>query len=177
MEANRLINKTTNVVSAQHRANGLEIPVSPALNTQSPSRTIITSTSTAASRAASVSSSPNRAAGSTGVDAAVANAGNPANLENSVNLGPEDPLKAFAALSEEDVTDAMISIAVEKANNAISPSFFRLAYSVHNDTNMIMVQVRDATTNEIIREIPPESRLDTLARIMEFAGLIFDGRG
>ncbi|MBE9523215.1 MAG: flagellar protein FlaG, partial [Proteobacteria bacterium] len=41
----------------------------------------------------------------------------------------------------------------------------------------IMVTVREQSTGEVIREIPPSEILDLAARLGEMVGLLFDRRG
>jgi flagellar protein FlaG len=77
---------------------------------------------------------------------------------------------------EIEVTDVMINRAIADANRALEPTNFRLSYGVHEATNVITVKVYDAESEEVIRELPPESRLDVLARIMELSGLMLDDR-
>jgi flagellar protein FlaG len=77
-------------------------------------------------------------------------------------------------LNESDVTPSMISRVIEDANRALEPSFFRLSFSIHDATARVMIQVIDTASEEILREIPPESKLNTMAKILEFAGLLFD---
>jgi flagellar protein FlaG len=80
-------------------------------------------------------------------------------------------------LSENDITDSLLGRAVVEANKALElKNTFSLSYEVHDDTNQVMVRVYDSNTEEVIREIPPESKLDTLAKILDFAGLIVDVR-
>jgi flagellar protein FlaG len=76
---------------------------------------------------------------------------------------------------EENVTDRMIEQAIEDANKVLAPNSFRLSYNIHEATNRVMVRVYDTDTNEIVREVPTESRLDILAKIVELTGLMFDG--
>jgi hypothetical protein len=80
-------------------------------------------------------------------------------------------------VSDGDIPDSALTRYVNTINQMLAPAFFRLNFGVHEDTNMVMVQVVDSNTNEVIRELPPESRLDTMARIQEFVGLLFDERG
>jgi flagellar protein FlaG len=80
-------------------------------------------------------------------------------------------------VSDGDISDSAITRYVGTINQMLEPAFFRLDFGVHEDTNLVMVQVVDSNTNEVIREIPPESRLDAMARIQEFVGLLFDERG
>ena len=76
--------------------------------------------------------------------------------------------------NESEVSDAAIARAVSEANKALEMSNFRLSYGVHEATNVIMVRVYDFKTEEVIRELPPESRLDALAKIKELSGLVLD---
>ena len=78
------------------------------------------------------------------------------------------------SFTDKDVASDMLYQYVEMVNQAWKPSFFRLNFSIHDETNKIITQAIDTNTGEIIREIPLESRLDALARIQEFAGLLFD---
>jgi len=78
---------------------------------------------------------------------------------------------------EAEMTDEMISNAVDEANKALSGTSFRLSYAVHESTNMVMVKVYDSDTQEVIREIPAESRLDIFAKVLEMSGLILDKKG
>ena len=76
-------------------------------------------------------------------------------------------------LREEDISDYMIDRAFAIANKAIGGNF-RLSYGTHEPTGRITIAVHDAETNELIREVPPESRLDLYVKITEFMGLLFD---
>ena len=75
---------------------------------------------------------------------------------------------------EESITDAMMDQAFEDANRVLAGGQFRLSYSEHEATGRIMVTVYSANSDEVLREIPAESRLDIYARITEFVGLMFD---
>ena len=78
---------------------------------------------------------------------------------------------------ESEITENVISRYISSVNEALAPSFFRLNFNVHEATNRVMVTVYDTNTDEVLREIPPESRLDVLARMQEFVGLLFDDIG
>ena len=52
-----------------------------------------------------------------------------------------------------------------------------LQFSVHEDSGEIMVTVREESTGEVIREIPPSEMLDLAARIDEMVGLLFHQTG
>ena len=52
-----------------------------------------------------------------------------------------------------------------------------LQFSVHEASGEIMVTVRDETSGEVIREIPPSETLDLAAKLGEMVGLLFDQTG
>ena len=79
-----------------------------------------------------------------------------------------------ASLREENITEAMLERAFSDANSVLVGSSFRLAYTTHEDTGRIMVTVLERESDEVLREIPSESRLDIYARVTEFVGLLFD---
>ncbi|MCL2855538.1 MAG: flagellar protein FlaG [Defluviitaleaceae bacterium] len=90
------------------------------------------------------------------------------------------PVRGYQApsgglLREEEISDQMLERAFADANKAIPNNSFSLSYGVHEATNRITVGIYSSDTGELIRELPPESRLDTYARISEFVGLLFDG--
>ena len=84
------------------------------------------------------------------------------------------PERTISILREEDISDYMLESAFSNANRALAGGSFSLSYVLHEATNMVAVSVLDSETGEVIREIPPESRLDLYARIAEFTGLLFD---
>ncbi|MCL2576343.1 MAG: flagellar protein FlaG [Defluviitaleaceae bacterium] len=84
------------------------------------------------------------------------------------------PDRNTSFLREEDISDYMLENAFNNANRALNGGAFRLQYVLHEATNMVAVSVLDSVTGDVIREIPPESRLDLYARIAEFTGLLFD---
>ena len=63
---------------------------------------------------------------------------------------------------------------MEALNDAIEYINRALRFSVHEDTQRMMVKVVNLENNEVIKEIPPEEVLDTVARIREMIGLLID---
>jgi flagellar protein FlaG len=49
-----------------------------------------------------------------------------------------------------------------------------LQFTVHEASGEIMVTVREESTGEVIREIPPSEMLDLAAKLGEMVGLLFD---
>jgi uncharacterized FlaG/YvyC family protein len=66
---------------------------------------------------------------------------------------------------------------VQELNRVYSLHQRHVGIRRHEATGRQMVTVYNTETNEVIREIPPESILDAFANLMEMAGLIFDKRG
>ena len=52
-----------------------------------------------------------------------------------------------------------------------------LQFKVHKPTGEVMVTVKDESTGEVIREIPPREILNLAAKIDAMVGLIFDQKG
>lgn len=71
--------------------------------------------------------------------------------------------------SEQDV----IKI-IEKANKDFVTYDRKFEFSIHEATKQIMVKIIDVTTDEVIRELPPEKILDMVAAIWEAVGIIVD---
>ncbi|MBU5427775.1 flagellar protein FlaG [Tissierella pigra] len=73
------------------------------------------------------------------------------------------------SISEEEVIGL-----IEKANKDFIIYDRRFEFSIHEKTKQIMVKVIDVTTDEVIRELPPEKILDIVASMWEVAGIIVD---
>ena len=52
-----------------------------------------------------------------------------------------------------------------------------LQFSVHEASGKIMVTVMEASSGEVIREIPPSAVLNLAAKLDEMVGVIFDQKG
>lgn len=71
-----------------------------------------------------------------------------------------------------------LNTAVEAINKTIDVFDRGLEFSVHEETNRLMVKVIDRSEYEdrVIREIPPEKILDLLAEALNIIGLLIDKR-
>lgn len=47
-------------------------------------------------------------------------------------------------------------------------------FDIHDETNRVTIKLVDKDTKEVIKEIPPEKTLDTLAKCMKMAGILVD---
>jgi flagellar protein FlaG len=119
-----------------------------------------------------------------------------ANIKNGVNANEVDKIssvqkisrdwsqsntKSISQLNEYDkgnmpVSERVVIEAIQKANKAISGGNRRFEFSIHEQTNEIMVKVYDSETDELIKEIPNEKILDMVAKICEMAGILVDER-
>jgi len=67
--------------------------------------------------------------------------------------------------------------AVNEINSSIAIYRRHLGVTHHEATNRRIVTVYDSDTNEIIRQIPPESVLEAHASMLEMVGIFMDTRG
>lgn len=75
------------------------------------------------------------------------------------------------------VTKKEVEKSVETLSAMLDPHLTRLKFNVHEDTDRVYVQVIDRETEEVVREIPPESLLDLNASILRQAGLLVNEKG
>lgn len=102
-------------------------------------------------------------------------------IQNNIKDWSQSNTKSISQMNEYDksnmpVSERVVIEAIQKANKAISGGNRRFEFSIHEQTNEIMVKVFDSETNELIREIPNEKVLDMVAKICEMAGILVDER-
>lgn len=64
--------------------------------------------------------------------------------------------------------------ALARVNQMVSEEPRRLSFELHEGAGRIVVRVIDLETNEVIRQVPPEQVLGSLARLREIVGLLLD---
>lgn len=94
----------------------------------------------------------------------------PASPQNSMNLGLEKNLDSEERVFDKDMLDK----AVVQANKSLKQYNRYIQRSVHEKTKAIMYVMKDAKTDEIIREFPPKKIQDMIAKMWELAGLFVD---
>ncbi len=108
-----------------------------------------------------------------------------AGAEKKVSLNDQSKdwssIKPISQINEYDkdnmpVSERVVIEAIQKANKAILGGNRRFEFSIHEQTNEIVVKVYNSETNELVREIPNEKILDMVAKICEMAGLFVDER-
>ncbi|GHU50790.1 hypothetical protein AGMMS49975_02550 [Clostridia bacterium] len=66
---------------------------------------------------------------------------------------------------------------IEKFNNSINNADNHFKYSIHEKTKKVVIKMIDSKTGDVVREFPPESTLDNLAKMLEQAGIFIDKKG
>ena len=74
----------------------------------------------------------------------------------------------------QDVSPEKVKNAINEINQKIRPTYTRCEFKFHEQTNRIMITVKDSETDEVIKEIPPEKTLDMIAKTLELAGILVD---
>jgi len=69
---------------------------------------------------------------------------------------------------------AALKRTIERANQKLVGGNSMIQYSIHDQTNQIMIKIIDKETKDIIFEIPPEKSLDAMARMWELSGVFVD---
>ncbi len=72
----------------------------------------------------------------------------------------------------EDVSE--IVDAVQESLDTIMEQTTHLRFSVHEQTDQVMVKVTNPDSGEVIREIPSQEFLDLAAKFEKMVGLMFD---
>lgn len=75
---------------------------------------------------------------------------------------------------QEVINDEMLDKAIEVANKSLIQHNSFIERSVHEVTKTVMYVMKDATTNEVIKEFPPKKIQDMIAKMWELAGLFVD---
>lgn len=78
---------------------------------------------------------------------------------------------------EEAITPEMMDKAVQQANKTLANFGTAIERTVHEKTHAIIYVLKDAVTNEVIREFPPKKIQDMIAKMWELAGLFVDEKG
>ncbi len=85
---------------------------------------------------------------------------------------PEWPERETAR--NDQISREEIERVAEELNRALEHVNQRLSFKIHEGSERMIVYVIDRETNEVVRELPPEKFLDTIVKIREFIGILFD---
>lgn len=70
-----------------------------------------------------------------------------------------------------------IDKAIEDANRLLVGKNTKFSYKIHEDTQRIIIELKDIQTDEVVKEIPPQKMLDIIADIWKQTGIIVDKKG
>ena len=96
-------------------------------------------------------------------------------MEDSREEPKQNPFEKQEDLYQiQDVSPEKIKNAVDDINKKIKQTHTYCQFAYHEATKRISITVKDATSGDVIREIPPEKTLDMIAKAWELAGLMVD---
>jgi len=67
-----------------------------------------------------------------------------------------------------------LELGVARLNNTVKAFNLSLRFQIHQESKRCMVQVIDTSTQEVIREMPPERLLNVVAQIQNLIGILLD---
>ena len=82
-----------------------------------------------------------------------------------------------AGSAERQESSDALQRAVSEINSSLAQHARHLSIRHHEATNRRVVTVYNSVTNEVVREIPPESVLDAHASMLEMVGIFVNTRG
>ena len=94
----------------------------------------------------------------------------------SQNAAPQEGANEAIAQARTDLSQVTEVVADIQKNLSMIHDV-DLQFSVHEASGEIMVTVREESSGEVIREIPPSEMLDLAARLGEMVGLFFNQTG
>ncbi|WP_371372079.1 flagellar protein FlaG [Sporomusa aerivorans] len=75
---------------------------------------------------------------------------------------------------EREMSKAEIEKTTGDMNKIMQLLHANLKFSLHEETQRLMVQLVDIKDNKVLKEFPPHQLLDTLAAIREYVGILLD---
>lgn len=105
-----------------------------------------------------------------------------ANVRSLGTAGEVVALRLAAPSNETEAADeaatqpsrGQLDAAVEKLNRGLRVADDSLSFSVHEETQRIVVKLVDNSTHEVIREFPSEDFLDLVVDLQNMAGYRLD---
>ena len=78
------------------------------------------------------------------------------------------------AQQTQEVSMEKLDAAIDRLNQMMESSQRSLSYSVDKSSDKVVVQVRDYTTDQVIRQIPTEEALAFAESLDRMLGMLFD---
>lgn len=88
-------------------------------------------------------------------------------ISTNMNMAP-------IPLRENLISQHSFEKAITSINKELSIVSRRIEHSIHEDTNKVVIRVVNCDTDELVRELPPEERLDSLYRLRQSLGINVD---
>ncbi|NLM22175.1 MAG: flagellar protein FlaG [Peptococcaceae bacterium] len=96
-------------------------------------------------------------------------------VENSREVPrPVVDRKNETSSAREEVPREDVEKAADKLNRLMGLFEKRMKFSVHEESQRIMVKIIDQKTGEVLNEIPPEKILDMMSLLSEMIGFFLD---
>ncbi|MBC8317234.1 MAG: flagellar protein FlaG [Desulfobulbaceae bacterium] len=82
--------------------------------------------------------------------------------------------RALRDKQQEKLTNEELTSAVENIQARLDVMRTKLGFSIHEETDDIVIKVTDRESGDVIRQIPSEEVMELRARLDELVGIIFD---
>ncbi|KPN97504.1 flagellar biosynthesis protein FlaG [Lysinibacillus sp. ZYM-1] len=82
--------------------------------------------------------------------------------------------KQNIAIDEQEITKEKLQQAVETVNEFLQINHSSSKFVLHDGLERYFVQVVDAKTEEVVKEIPPKKLLDAFYEMQKLLGMIVD---
>jgi len=89
----------------------------------------------------------------------------------------EPSVKAQQDAEKKPPTEQEVQQVVTEANREFSGPNEKIAFGYERRLNMLIVQVQDRDTGEVVREVPPQEFIDFRVAMRERIGLLLDKQG
>lgn len=76
--------------------------------------------------------------------------------------------------AQQPIDAHQLENAVNGLNQMLEVTYTKLQFVFHEKSGQYVVKVKNASTDEVIREIPPEKFLDIITGLKEYMGLLVD---
>lgn len=97
-------------------------------------------------------------------------------IDYSSSVSKEDNVNSVTKNQDDEnmVNENQVKNAIDELNKTLKDSDKTVTYSMHKDSNTIVVKIKNRVTGEIIKEFPNEKNLDFISKIIKKTGLYFD---
>lgn len=95
-------------------------------------------------------------------------------VETAAQKQPEQA--EMVSVLGREVTQEETEQMIEVINDAMEIMDYNLQFRVHRETNRVIVKVVEPDTEKVIREMPPESMLDFIAKFRDMVGVLLDAK-